>query len=115
MTTRKKWTTGLMGTMGKSLRRKGKGFAAAAAEDEAVLMKGDEDHILTRMRVILTHLQESATADDILFVSSGNLALDTKDAVNAIVEAVVLDDTMGVIKALQTYPCATVSIFIDSK
>mmetsp|Transcript_26328 Transcript_26328/g.42650 ORF Transcript_26328/g.42650 Transcript_26328/m.42650 type:complete len:487 (-) Transcript_26328:33-1493(-) len=91
---------------GKTLKKKPR--KSGSHEEEGLCLESVEvDVLLKRIRVILAHIEGNAEADDIRFLSSGGLSPDCKEAAQVLVQALVNDDTLFLVKALQRYNCAT--------
>lgn len=93
----------------KTLKKKGK-RASSEGEDGLGLSKTDAGILLSRMRVILAHVEGNAESQDMQFLSSGGLAPDCQEAAHTLVEALAADDTLFLVKTLQRYSCATVRV-----
>jgi len=106
-TSRPKMGRGIWKSVRGKTAKKGKKKGCFEMEENSVLSRQEAKVLLTRIRVILAHIEGNAERNDILNISRGSVPEDAKEAAQVLVEALANDDTIYLVQSLQRYSCAT--------
>ncbi|GBG27159.1 Class E vacuolar protein-sorting machinery protein HSE1 [Hondaea fermentalgiana] len=95
----------------KTLKKRNKKIGGE--DDDAVCLSTPEVKILlARLRVILAHIESNATQSELTPLSSTGISAEAKEAAQRLIDALVKDDTIHLVKSLQSMSCATLGAVI---
>lgn len=95
----------------KTLKKRSK-KASGETDDNVCLSQQQAGILLGRIRVILAHIESNAEQDDLSPLSSTGISTEAKEAAQTLVQALVKDDTIHLVKSLQSMNCATLGAVV---